>query len=97
MDADRVSAIRRLLEETLAAHGEYETTELGGVYDEEWPRWYAAYLLEHGVGQHIPGENELDAERLSARLAQLHLAYTREQPEGDWPIYYAERLGALEP
>jgi hypothetical protein len=94
MDADRISAIRRLLEETLAAHGEYETTALGGVYDEAWPRWYAAYLLEHGIAQYLPNGNELDVERLSARLAQLHLAYTREHPENEWPIYYAERLAA---
>ena len=32
------------------AHGRYEATELNGVYDQHWPRWYAAYAVEHGIG-----------------------------------------------
>ncbi|HVL62277.1 MAG TPA: hypothetical protein VM430_12845 [Microbacterium sp.] len=33
-----------LLTEAAAAHGAYEAEELGGVYDEEWPAWYAAHM-----------------------------------------------------
>ena len=37
------------LEEALAAagkaHHDYETNILGGVRDEQWPGWYAAYVL----------------------------------------------------
>jgi hypothetical protein len=32
--------------ETGAAHGVYEEGELNGVYDQNWPAWYAAYLVE---------------------------------------------------
>ena len=43
-----------LLRQTAAAHGSYEQEHLGGVYDEEWPSWYAAFLArtleEHGYG-----------------------------------------------
>ena len=34
MDTGPETSIARLLEETGAAHGEYETTELGGAYHE---------------------------------------------------------------
>jgi hypothetical protein len=26
------------------AHGVYEAEELGGVYDEVWPQWYAEHM-----------------------------------------------------
>jgi hypothetical protein len=45
--------LRDLLQETAAAHGEFEKTELNGVYDEDWPTWYAAFMArtleERGV------------------------------------------------
>ena len=42
--------IANLLDKTLAAHGVHEERELNGVYDQDWPAWYAAYLVEHGIG-----------------------------------------------
>jgi hypothetical protein len=33
-----------LLEQAAAAHGVHEQEELGGVYDEAWPEWYAAHM-----------------------------------------------------
>jgi hypothetical protein len=35
-----------LLREAEAAHGVYETEELGGVRDEEWAAWYAEFIVE---------------------------------------------------
>ena len=32
------------LKRAAAAHGIYEKTELGGVYDENWPQWYAQHM-----------------------------------------------------
>ena len=29
-----------------AAHGKHETTDLGGEYDEQWPAWYARFMLD---------------------------------------------------
>jgi hypothetical protein len=51
-----------LLEQAAAAHGVHEQEELGGVYDEAWPEWYAAHmaraLAEQGYrlvpGTHAP-------------------------------------------
>jgi hypothetical protein len=39
-----VDAIETLLRAAATAHGEYEAAELGGVYDTEWPRWYATHI-----------------------------------------------------
>ena len=33
-----------LLKQAAAAHGVHEQEDLGGVYDEAWPEWYAAHL-----------------------------------------------------
>lgn len=44
-DSDR-AVVLRLLNETAAAHGEYEKTELNGVFDEQWPEWYATYFTD---------------------------------------------------
>lgn len=33
-----------LLKQAAAAHGVHEQEELGGVYDEAWPEWYAAHM-----------------------------------------------------
>lgn len=37
-------AILDLLTGAAAAHGVYETEELGGIYDDAWPQWYAAHM-----------------------------------------------------
>src|SRR4051812_31183648 len=37
--------LTRLLKEAEAAHGEYEKAELGGVRDENWPAWYAEFIV----------------------------------------------------
>jgi hypothetical protein len=38
--------LTRLLKEAEAAHGEYEQKELGGERDEDWPAWYAGYIVD---------------------------------------------------
>ena len=35
-----------LLREAEKAHGEYEKEELGGVRDEDWPAWYAEFIVK---------------------------------------------------
>jgi hypothetical protein len=34
-----------LLREAEAAHGAYEKEELGGARDEDWPQWYAEFIV----------------------------------------------------
>ncbi|MEV0950356.1 hypothetical protein [Promicromonospora sp. NPDC050249] len=33
-----------LLRQAAAAHGIHEQEDLGGVYDEAWPEWYATHM-----------------------------------------------------
>ncbi|CAN5420109.1 hypothetical protein BH09CHL1_BH09CHL1_36540 [soil metagenome] len=94
MPSETEALVERLLRETNAAHGEHETTVLGGVYDEEWPAWYATYLIDHGLQDVTPGSENLDVGQLGAILQQLDTDYRREGPDSEWPIYYAERFGA---
>lgn len=41
---DPTELLTELLKKAAAAHGAYEKAELGGVYDQNWPAWYAAHM-----------------------------------------------------
>ena len=92
MSRDRNEAIAALLEQAGTAHAVYEEGELGGVYDERWPEWYAAYLVEHGLGELLV--RPISAGELSTLLAQCDAAYKQAQPDEKWPAFYARRLSA---
>jgi len=47
--ADLASALRR----AAAAHGEHEKRN-GGQYDENWPDWYADYMVREQAGTQLP-------------------------------------------
>jgi catechol 2,3-dioxygenase-like lactoylglutathione lyase family enzyme len=47
--ADLASAMRR----AAAAHGEHEK-RLGGRHDENWPDWYAEYMVAEQAGKELP-------------------------------------------
>ena len=47
--ADLAAALRR----AEAAHGEHEKRN-GGQRDENWPEWYAEYLIREQAGQDLP-------------------------------------------
>jgi hypothetical protein len=70
-------------------------TALGGAYDEDWPGWHATYFLEHGLPNFLPVAGKLGNDQLGAILKQLDADYRCEQPKGEWPDFYAERLGAM--
>jgi len=40
-----------LLKNAAAAHGVHEKNDLGGVYDKDWPAWYAAHMTKALAGQ----------------------------------------------
>ena len=82
--------IAALLSETGAAHGVYEEGELNGVYDQNWPAWYAAYLVAHGLSNLVGVA--LAVEQISQLLKQYDQDYQHEQPREGWPAYYARRL-----
>ena len=43
-DIDTTAVILELLKRAAEAHGVHEKTDLGGVYDKDWPQWYAAHM-----------------------------------------------------
>jgi hypothetical protein len=92
METDPVDAIAALLVEAEAAHGTYETTQLGGVYDQDWPRWYAQYAVEHGIGERIG--REVAPERLARLLSSSFDEFERADPKPaePWATYVARRL-----
>lgn len=94
MEPTSENAVAALLREAESAHGAYETSVLGGVFDEDWPRWYAGYLLDHGLVARLPQARTLDAERLAGVLRQLAADYEREKPATPWPEVYARELMA---
>jgi hypothetical protein len=49
MPTDPTANVEALLAEAKEAHSEFEATVLNGVYDQDWPSWYASYAVEHGI------------------------------------------------
>lgn len=94
MTVDRAEAVTALLVQAEGAHGVYETTELNGVYDQDWARWYAAYAVDHGLGE-IVG-HAVATDRLAEFLASAFADYERADPKpGDtWADVIARRIVA---
>jgi len=89
---ERFDRITALLVETGNAHGRYEAAELGGVYDQHWPRWYAAYAVEHGIGDLVG--HPVTTDELAAFLATSNVELERIEPElrEPWATYTARRI-----
>jgi hypothetical protein len=89
---DRIEALQALLAQTEAAHGAFETTELNGVYDEEWPRWYAEYAVDHGIGT-LMGR-AVTTDELARFLASSwdELQHADPRPSHPWAAYTARRI-----
>lgn len=93
MQSTHTQALEMLLIRAGSAHGAYEARELGGVYDQDWPQWYAAYLLEHGLTD-LLASMPIHAQ-VAAWLQACDTAYRAERPAMPWPAFYAARIGAL--
>lgn len=87
-------AVSALLTEAEAAHGVYEATELGGVYDREWAEWYATYAIEHGIGELVG--RPVTAGRLSQFLTTMFDEFKRADPKPaePWAAWMAPRITA---
>jgi hypothetical protein len=94
METTPEQAVAALLREAQTAHAAYETDVLGGVFDEDWPAWYAAYLLDHGLDDRLPGGESLDVATLTAMLARLAADYERGEQASPWPDVYARGIVA---
>jgi hypothetical protein len=94
METDRTGAVTALLVETQQAHGAFEATDLNGVYDQDWPRWYAAYAVDHGIGALVG--RAVTADELAAFLASSNAEFERADPKPEelWATYTARRIAA---
>ena len=92
--ADLKMKIAGLLTETENAHGRYEQKVLDGKRDDNWPRWYATYLTDHGLPQLLDTlpTNSLVLHDLEDLLKRADDLYRAENPSEDWPTYYARYL-----
>jgi hypothetical protein len=92
MATDRIGALEALLAETEAAHGVYETTELNGVYDQDWPRWYAQNAVDHGIASIL--SRDVSSDELAEFLATSWEEFERSDPRpaDPWTTYIARRL-----
>ena len=89
---DRIEAVTALLTEAESAHGVYESAVLGGVYDQAWPTWYAAYAVEHGIGELLG--RAVTADALSAFLTGAFEAFKAADPKPteSWATWTARRM-----
>ncbi len=87
-------ALEVLMVQAEVAHGSYEAVELGGVYDERWADWYAAYAVDHGIDRilgHAVKAGDL-GRFLAGAFADFQAATA---PAGEaWPAYMARRIAA---
>ena len=83
-----------LLVQAGEAHGRFEQTELQGVYDQAWPRWYATYAVEHGIGALVGRLITID--RLAEFLASSNAEFEQIEPKPaePWAAYTARRIAA---
>lgn len=94
MEADRSAAVATLLREAEAAHAIYERDALNGVYDDAWPRWYATYAIEHGLGE-LSG-HDVGVDELTTFLASSYADFASADPKpaAPWADYTAARITA---
>lgn len=88
---ERRAQLAELLTEAAQAHDKYEQSALGGQYDSEWPRWYADYLVEHGLPD-LLGRGDLSNEQLVEMLTKADANHRTRASEERWPDYYAGYL-----
>jgi hypothetical protein len=92
MADDRVRAIEDLLTRAEQAHARYEAAELNGEYDQDWPRWYGTYAVEHGIGR-VFGR-DVTPDELAAFLSASFAEYeaTDPKPTESWAAYIGRRI-----
>lgn len=73
------------------AHHQYEQTVLKGVYDQDWPEWYARYCLEQGLNTLLT--QTLTLEECRDFFQQSYQAFQLAQAR-NWADYTARQLVA---
>ena len=90
MAQDRVEEIAALLVQAGSAHHQYEQTALKGVYDQEWPRWYAGYVVEQGISALLG--HVVTVDQVTAFFITSYREFQRLKPNEDWAVFTARQL-----
>ncbi len=90
--ADRRSQIASLLALTGEEHGKYEASKLGGQYDVDWPKWYAGYLVEHGLPDLLRRKAKVESDQIEELLRKADASHRENAPDERWADYYAQYL-----
>jgi hypothetical protein len=91
---ETIAAIEALLDKAAAAHHVYERDALRGVYDEQWPAWYGAYVVERGLGRLVG--RDLAAGDVGDTLMRGWEAFSSLDPKPtvSWSAWMARRIAA---
>ncbi|MBE7555460.1 MAG: hypothetical protein HS126_30790 [Anaerolineales bacterium] len=92
MSANNITQIAMLLSQAGSAHHHFEQTALKGVYDQEWPAWYADYAIQHSLGELLP--TPVTVEQLGRFLAENYEVYQQENSKLGWADYTAQQIAA---
>jgi hypothetical protein len=82
--------ITRLLERAHEQHAEYEASALNGQYDEQWPDWYAAWLIGQGINDFL--NIDLQTPELTTLLIDITEQHKQSGDESSWYAYTAAQL-----
>jgi hypothetical protein len=93
MVQSRSALIEQLLTRTSSAHGEYETSVLNGVYDDEWYIWYAQWAVEHGLNDLVA--NPMDAKQWAEILHEVNEQHKLTDHRQSWAEFTAQQLAAM--
>lgn len=93
MSTNTITQIAHLLSQAGSAHHHFEQTVLNGVYDQEWPAWYADYVIKHGLKELLP--TPITVEQLARFFAENYEVYKRENSKQSWTDYTAQQINQI--
>ena len=85
-----LSRVTALLQRAIDSHHRFEQEQLQGVYDLDWPAWYAGYLLEQHLGASL--RRQVSAEELAALLERSTKTHRMEAARLSWAKYTAREI-----
>ncbi len=90
MPDDRVEEIEALLVQANEAHHKFQQTELSGANDQDWPRWYAGYLVEQGVSALFGHAVTID--QLTRFFIDNYAEFERSKSGESWSAFTARSM-----
>ncbi len=73
----------------MASAGRAHHAAVGGP-SHTWAEWYAEFLIENGIADHVGFDP--DADLVASWLMKAHAEHRASAPDERWPAFYAERI-----